>query len=351
LGWALLLALLAHLAAWMLVNRSFAFSFQAPDTSSSLSTRMLEPEPTASLQPSPAPQAVPKPIPKNTRAPAPELMRTDSAAAKPAEEPKNEQKQPIAVEKSALNATETIALISPSIEASSTASTSLVASASEPQGIILRYPASAQLLFDGVNMNKGRAQNGAGVLAWKMDGSGYELTLEASALVIFTRTEKSVGLLSAQGLAPQRYSSTRTGRSEQATHFRPETGKIQFSNNKPEALLLAGAQDRISVLVQLAGIIGGNPERYREGDRIQMQVAGLDSAESWEFNVEGLSDISVPAANMQAFKLSRSPRSEFDQRLEIWLSPQLGYLPIRIRQSSATTPEQDFTDLVLRKLP
>jgi hypothetical protein len=175
--------------------------------------------------------------------------------------------------------------------------------------------------------------------------------LEATALVIFNRTERSEGKLSPQGLAPERYSSTRTGRSEQATHFMPEIGKIKFSNNKPDETLLVGAQDRLSALVQLAGIIGGDPERYKIVNRIQMQVAGLDGAEVWEFNLQGVSDITVPAANMQALKLSRTPRSEFDQRIELWLSPQLGYLPIRIRQSSATTPDQDFYDLVLRRLP
>jgi hypothetical protein len=215
----------------------------------------------------------------------------------------------------------------------------------------LSYPASAQLQFDGVFMNKGSANTGSGVLSWKIDGASYELSLEAKAMLILSRTEKSEGQLSPQGLAPQRYSSVRTGRSEQATHFRPEIGKIQFSNNKPDEVLLVGGQDRLSAMIQLAGIIGGDPERYKIVNRISMQVAGLDRAEVWEFNIQGASDINVPAANMQALKLSRTPRNEYDQRLEIWLSPQLGYLPIRIRQSSVTAPDQDFTELVLRKLP
>jgi Protein of unknown function (DUF3108) len=200
-------------------------------------------------------------------------------------------------------------------------------------------------------MRKGSSSSGSGVMSWNIDGSSYNLSLEASALLIFTQTERSEGKLSPQGLAPERYSSTRTGRSEQATHFLPEQGKIKFSNNKPDEVLLVGAQDRLSALIQLAGIIGGDIERYKIVNRISMQVAGLDSAEIWEFNLQGISDINVPAANMQALKLSRTPRNEYDQRLEIWLSPQLGYLPIRIRQSSATAPDQDFTDLVLRKLP
>jgi hypothetical protein len=354
LGLAGLLAVLAHIAAFMLANTSFVFSFQRPDTNATLSTRMLDPVPVSLLPPSsPATKAVPD----NTRAPAPsaiakpELLRTDNTAAQLPLEPKIEPKQPVAGIESAQAATETVASLTPSEQTGVTPTAAPAAGAPSPQGIKLSYPASAKLLFDGTVTRKGSSSTGSGVLSWNIDGNSYNLSLEATALLIFNQTERSEGKLSSQGLAPERYSSVRTGRSEQATHFVPEQGKIKFSNNKPDEILLVGAQDRLSALIQLAGIIGGDVERYKIVNRIQMQVAGLDSAEIWEFNLQGISDINLPAANMQALKLTRQPRNEFDQRLEIWLSPQLGYLPIRIRQSSSTTPEQDFTDLVLRKLP
>jgi Protein of unknown function (DUF3108) len=222
--------------------------------------------------------------------------------------------------------------------------------ASQPE-LKLSYPANAKLLFDGIYMSKAQSQQARGVLSWKMDGAKYEISLEATALVIFSRIEKSEGSLMPQGLAPLRYSSVRTGRSQQATHFRAELGKIQFSNNKPDEILLPGAQDRLSALIQLAGMLGGDPERYKIVDRIQMQVAGLDSAETWEFGVQGEGSVALPAATLQALKLTRLPRSEYDQRIDIWLAPSLGYLPVRIRQSSASSPDQDFTDLMLSRLP
>lgn len=358
LGAALLLALVAHIAAFYLAHQSFAFSFQSPDTTATLSTRMIEPIP-VSLQP-PAPSIPPSPAAKRPDAPRtapasatppPIPARPDPSDVKPIEELKIEPKEPIAGIESAPIATETIAFTPAPSESNQTQTAAPANGAPAPPGLKLSYPASAKLQFDGIFMSKGSSNSGSGILSWKIDGSSYELSLEATALLILSRTEKSEGLLSPHGLAPQRYSSVRTGRSEQATHFRAETGKIQFSNNKPDEVLLVGAQDRLSVLIQLAGIIGGDPERYKIVNRIQMQVAGLDNAEIWEFNLQGISDINLPAANMQTLKLTRSPRNEFDQRLEMWLSPQLGYLPIRIRQSSATTPEADFTDLVLRRLP
>jgi Protein of unknown function (DUF3108) len=377
LGWALLLALLGHVLVFELAQKKFSFSFENQETASNTSTmntRWLEPAPVAVAQPPAArppaprvaPQAASKPAIKPDVSNAPtftEPIKQAEPTSEPKTEPKTEQNiepnESVAGKESAQTATEIIASpIAGENEAApvgvitaESAAAEAAAGAPAPAGIKLKYPPNAQLLFDGTNMRKGSSQSGSGVLSWKSDGSSYVLSLEATALVIFSITEKSAGALSPLGLAPQRYSNNRTGRSEQATHFRPEIGKIQFSNNKPDEVLLPGAQDRISALVQLAGILGGDPERYRVVNRIQMQVAGLDKAEIWEFNLQGVSDITVPAANMQALKISRMPRNEFDQRLEIWLSPQLGYLPIRIRQSSATTPDQDFTDLVLRKLP
>lgn len=353
LAWALLAAVLAHVIALMLATSRFAFSFQNTADNSTLSTRMIEPVPVSlqpparASQPSKVNNAVASAIPASE----PEPLRADSNTASGEKDIKFEPNPSLAGKESAQTATENIANDTPSVDSNLTQTAAPASGAPAPPGIKLSYPASATLQFDGTYMSKGSAQTGSGVLGWKIDGLRYELSLEATALLIFTRTEQSVGVVSPQGLAPERYSSGRTGRSEQATHFRRDIGKIQFSNNRPEAELFVGAQDQLSALIQLAGIIGGDPDRYRIVNRIRMQVAGLGNAEIWEFMLEGVSDINLPAANMRALKLSRAPRNEFDQRLEIWLSPQLGYLPIRIRQSSAATPEQDFTDFMLRKLP
>ncbi len=346
MAWALLLALVIHLLAWSVLASPSMFKFQPAEGSVSLNTRVIEPVP-SSTEPA---QTLPTP----TLRKAPRVLPAKPQAI---ESPKIEENQPQVPVNNAPIATETIATSTPeatsitalptAIEATSSAS----ASPEAAPNLSLSYPASAKLQFQGTYMSKGLAQSGSGLLSWKIDGTEYELSLEASALVIFSRTEKSVGVLSSRGLAPLRYSSARTGRSEQATHFRAEQQKIQFSNNRPDAQLLAGAQDRLSVMIQLAGLLGGQSERSAQLGSIQMQVAGLDSAEMWEFKAEGLSEVQLPAGNVLAFKLSRSPRNEFDQRLEVWLAPRLGYLPVRIKQSSSATPEQDFTDFVLSKMP
>ncbi len=350
---AVALSLLVHGLLFFSPSRLFSFQYKSAPGAQSLSTRMLESPASPKLEaaapqaPSPAP-APRKPVVKRAeskaltppttepRPPAPTPPEPTPVATAPEPEPSVAQDN-----------TNTAAPIdSTAATTSADPSTSSGASA-----IKLQYPSNASMEFNAVRMSKGQSQSGSGQLQWKSDGAGYELGIEASAFGFVLLSQKSVGIMSPMGLAPERFSDKRALRPERATHFRRELGKIQFSNNKPDADLLAGAQDRLSVMVQIAGIIGGDVERYKIVNRLTMQVAGSDGAETWEFSIDGLQDISLPAANMQTLKLTRKPRDEFDQRLEIWLAPQLGYLPVRIRQSSITEPQAEFFDLSLQRLP
>ena len=47
------------------------------------------------------------------------------------------------------------------------------------------------------------------------------------------------------------------------------------------------------------------------------------------------------AGSLDTLKLTRAPRREYDQKVEIWLAPALSYLPSRIR---ITQTSGDFID-------
>jgi hypothetical protein len=49
----------------------------------------------------------------------------------------------------------------------------------------------------------------------------------------------------------------------------------------------------------------------------------------------------LPGGQQATLKLIRNPRQEFDQTVELWLAPALGYLPARLR---ITEPNGDFVD-------
>lgn len=215
----------------------------------------------------------------------------------------------------------------------------------------LAYPPSMTLLYIGEFARQGQKRTGTGQLQWKLDGAAYELHLQAHVLGLEILSQHSTGHVSNRGLEPTRFADRRGRRSEQAAHFHREKSLVEFSNNKPSAALQAGAQDRLSVLVQLAGWLMADVDRRLIGKLIALQVASTDDAQIWEFLVEGMEWVSLPAGQFHALRLQRRPRDAFDQRLEIWLAADLGFLPVRIKQSSDNTPETSYVDLLLSKPP
>ncbi|MFZ4480168.1 MAG: DUF3108 domain-containing protein [Rhodoferax sp.] len=175
-------------------------------------------------------------------------------------------------------------------------------------------------------------------LAWRRMGESYDARLSAGAFGI-GRVQTSRGQITDEGLMPLRFSDKY--RSEVAAHFVREQGKIIFSVNTPEAPLLAGAQDRLSIVVQLAAMIAGDPGRFPAASTIAVQIVGPRDADTWLFTVEEDELLTLPGGQQATRKLVRNPRREFDQKVELWLAPALGYLPARIR---ITESNGDYID-------
>ena len=239
--------------------------------------------------------------------------------------------------------TKTAALPSDAVTPESPSAAPPVANGSRENAF--EFPPSIELGFNLVDVRDGQPRQGSGSLVWKSDGKTYEMRLAATVLFINLLTQISTGRVGEQGIEPERFSDKRINRSEQAAHFERDKAVISFSSNRPPAALQRGAQDRTSVSMQLAALLAGAPQRYEKGSNISVQVVSTNDASVWVFNVEGTETVSVPAGTAQAVHLTRSPRSEFDPRLELWFAPQLNYLPIRIKQ---TESNGNTFDLLLR---
>lgn len=203
----------------------------------------------------------------------------------------------------------------------------------------MSVPPSVRLHYDVQAQYRGFTLGGRAELSWRHDGQAYEARLEASALGRPSRVQRSVGRVTAQGLAPDYFSDR--SRSEKATHFDREKNRLVFSNNRPEAPLAEGMQDRLSVVLQLAALVGGGPDRHVAGTTITVPTAGTGDAENWVFSVEGEEDLRLPGGNVRALKLQRLPRKEYDQKVELWLAPRMDYAPVRLR---LTNPNGDTVD-------
>jgi Protein of unknown function (DUF3108) len=209
------------------------------------------------------------------------------------------------------------------------------ADSAQRRALRLQFPASGALSYNATQISGGQPKSGSGTLNWTTDGSDYQLRLESSMVFVTLLTQTSVGKLGAEGLLPERFSDKRFNRSEKAAHFQRDAGKITFSGSKTSAPLQSGAQDRLSVLMQLAAMAAGSADQLAQAGQVSLQVANTEEADTWLFTVNQAEKIQVPAGQAMALHMVRNPRKPFDSRLEVWLAPNLGYLPVRILQTEA----------------
>jgi hypothetical protein len=186
---------------------------------------------------------------------------------------------------------------------------------------------------------RGHERSGQSELVWRHDGETYQASLVIGAGLLTWRTQRSTGRVTAEGLAPLRFSEK--VRSEEAAHFLRDRGKVSFSSNRPDAQLLAGAQDRLSVLLHLGAMIAADPGNFPPGTTIVIQTAGTREADTSLFLVEGKEELLLPGGTVKALKLTRARRQEYDQRIELWLARTMDYVPVRLR---LTQPNGDSVD-------
>jgi len=193
--------------------------------------------------------------------------------------------------------------------------------------------APTQLLYEVSGKAKGFPYFARGSLLWQHDGRQYQARYEIGMPLLGSRVQTSHGTLTALGLAPTRFGDKH--KTELAAHFERDKGLISFSANTPSSPLLPGAQDRLSLFMQLAAQLAADPQRYPPGTQIDLQTVSAREAEMWSFKVEGTEQVSLPLGDLSALRLRRLPRREFDQLIDLWFAPTLSYLPVRIRLQQA----------------
>lgn len=203
---------------------------------------------------------------------------------------------------------------------------------------VQHLPAAARLIYR-VSSNQFPYRLG-GELLWQHKRPRYLAQMRFSAFGL-SRTQTSRGQIGADGLAPDVFSDQ--ARNEASARFERAQGKVSFSGNTPELRLLPGAQDRLSVLVQLGALVASEPRRFQPGTTLNIQTIGPSAGEVWRFTVEASESLMLPNGAQPTLKLMRHPREPGDQRVEIWLAPLLDYLPARIRITEANG---DFIDQI-----
>lgn len=214
------------------------------------------------------------------------------------------------------------------------------------------FPGNVQINYKLTGQEKGLNYFASGNLKWQIqDGpdlpKAYQAELRVSAFLIGSRIWRSVGMLGDGGLSPTRYSDSWRG--ERAAHFEVGQQKISFSGNSPSAPLQAGAQDQVSLFVQMAAAVFA--ENFKPGAELNVQTATARDAVNWTLTYKADEVIDVNGDRMATQRWVCLPRGKFDTQVEMWLAKALSGLPARIKITQANGSFIDMTMLSSEALP
>ena len=323
-----LLVLAAHV--WLLAGSP---SWLMPGHEPALSTHRFETRQIVrEIQPTPTPVKATPPAPAR-HTPRPPLAATSDAPPPASAKPTHE------LEDIATQLTAPVALPERVAAAVDLPPFQRSASPNDAASTAARPPASARLSYAVQGQARQLHYHAWAELLWRQDGQRYDARLEVGAFLLGSRVQTSSGQIGSDGLLPQRFGDKT--RSELAAHFQRDKGVISFSANTPEVPLLRGAQDRLSVVLQLSALLAADPERYPVGTMLSFQTVSQREAEVWQFEVEKPELLELPYGSVHSVKLTRKPRREFDQLIELWFAPELGYLPVRLRITNANGDRVD----------
>ena len=190
---------------------------------------------------------------------------------------------------------------------------------------------------------------GNGELQWRPGADRYELKLEGQVAGLTILTQVSQGGFDGAGIAPQRFTDRRIRRPLTAANFQREAGKITFSGPQTEYPLHAGAQDRLSWMIQLGAVVAAEPALGIADAKVVMFVSGSHGdAGVWVFRCLGPDTVDSRSGSVAAIHFKREPRGQYDTTVDVWLDPKRHHLAVRALLRAG--PNDDGLDLRLHDM-
>jgi hypothetical protein len=198
-------------------------------------------------------------------------------------------------------------------------------------GVKFLAPPSGDLQYDTFYNG---VQNATGTILWRSDGRSYTLSVTMPVPFVGPFRYHSRGRIDAFGIAPDQYIEQRGKRPEDIAIFNRETKQIVFTRTPTSLALPDGAQDRFSMLMQLAGLLRGAPDTYRPGVTREFYVVDNNNGEIWPITTIGDETVQTAEGSLPARHFMRLPRRPGDtRRIDLWLAPSLDWLPARMVQT------------------
>jgi hypothetical protein len=208
------------------------------------------------------------------------------------------------------------------------------------------FPPNTQINYTLTGQERGLTYHAFGSLKWQAQSNPstpktYEAELRVRAFLVGSRVWRSVGSMTENGLAPLRYSDSWRG--ERAAHFEADQKKISFSGNTPSIALQPGAQDQVSLFIQMAATVSA--KSFKLGSELNVQTATARDAVNWTLTYKSDDSIEVDGNRLETQRWVCLPRGKFDSQIEMWLSQAHGGMPVRIK---ITQVSGNFIDMEMR---
>lgn len=316
----------------------------AAASAASLAGLDAEPPPELNIAPAPPPL---DPLPE-----APLATLADLAAAAPQADPEPSPTPETAAASSAEafatgpQATASSPSSQPSVDASAAPSPD-----AEPAPI---WPPSTRLRYVLTGEYRGPVQGQAQV-EWLRQGSRYQVLMDLSIgpsfAPLMSRRVSSEGLITPQGLWPQRYDEVTSlpFRAPRALQIALDAEQIRLPRGGVQPRP-AGVQDSASQFVQLTWLFTTRPDLLQPGQTVTLPLALPRLVEPWTYTVGAPEVLDSPVGPVPAVPVRplRPPRPGPELQAELWLAPGLQYLPVRIRISQDA---HTYLDLMIDQLP
>jgi hypothetical protein len=239
--------------------------------------------------------------------------------------------------------------------AAATAAAPPAAPAFEPRRYKVDLPPPADITLDVARVDAdGTRWNGQARLSWRRTGSAYRIDVEAGIRIVFAQvnllTLASEGTVGDEGFVPISMTEKRRGRAMTATHFNRKDGLLTFSASQARVALVPGTQDKASLPLQLAAIGRGDPGQM--SGNIDILVGEDRGANVFSFTVIGQEQLDTRLGRIAAWHLVRPPKpGSYHARLEVWLAPDYGWLPVRMRnvEASGAVTTQTASNIVIKE--
>jgi len=217
------------------------------------------------------------------------------------------------------------------------------------------WPVSTRLSYSLTGSYRGEV-SGTAQVEWIRVADRYQVNLDLvvgpQVAPLITRRMTSEGLITVAGLVPTRYDEDTqvVMRDRRRVSVVFEADAVVLANGERRERL-EGVQDTASQFIQLTYVFSTRPELLRVGGAVSFPLALPRTMNSYVYEVIEAQTLQTPLGPLSSFHLKPRPRPTRrpnELTIELWIAPELRYLPVRIRieQDPAT-----FIDLMISGKP